>query len=184
MVLQCSHYECLIRFETQLVLKLCTLLSLSEISPYFSDLLSFIRLFCFQSLQKQLLESSLSKAEIKKAMEGQRTDFPEGIPECGTDALRFTLCSYNFKGLYVYVWMTPSQPVSLLMQQQVSSLKSLVWPDLGLFLWLRICGLQGDEFILLQVIHTSSWNSIHHLLYCLSELCLFHIIVILMEIFT
>ncbi|XP_064616941.1 valine--tRNA ligase-like [Liolophura sinensis] len=61
------------------------------------DPVDIIRGISLDGLQKQLLESNLSKAEIKKAMEGQRSDYPEGIPECGTDALRFTLCSYNFK---------------------------------------------------------------------------------------
>ena len=30
---------------------------------------------------------------MKKAKEGQKKDFPSGIPECGTDALRFALCA-------------------------------------------------------------------------------------------
>lgn len=28
----------------------------------------------------------------------QRKDFPAGIPECGTDALRFALCSHKMQG--------------------------------------------------------------------------------------
>lgn len=28
----------------------------------------------------------------------QRKHFPKGIPECGTDALRFALCSYKAQG--------------------------------------------------------------------------------------
>lgn len=28
----------------------------------------------------------------------QRKDFPQGIPQCGTDALRFALCSYKMHG--------------------------------------------------------------------------------------
>jgi len=28
----------------------------------------------------------------------QKKDFPKGIPECGTDALRFALCSYKAQG--------------------------------------------------------------------------------------
>ena len=35
---------------------------------------------------------------MNKAKQGQKKDFPLGIAECGTDALRFTLCSYNYKG--------------------------------------------------------------------------------------
>ena len=28
----------------------------------------------------------------------QKMDYPQGIPECGTDALRFALCSYTSQG--------------------------------------------------------------------------------------
>jgi valyl-tRNA synthetase len=28
----------------------------------------------------------------------QKADYPSGIPECGTDALRFALCSYSSQG--------------------------------------------------------------------------------------
>jgi len=28
----------------------------------------------------------------------QKADFPQGIPECGTDALRFALCAYTAQG--------------------------------------------------------------------------------------
>lgn len=39
----------------------------------------------------------LSDAELKKALVGQKKMFPQGIPVCGVDALRFTLCSHNLK---------------------------------------------------------------------------------------
>ncbi|XP_046576234.1 valine--tRNA ligase-like [Haliotis rubra] len=50
-----------------------------------------------QDLQEQLKKSNLDPSEVKRASEGQQKDFPQGIPQCGTDALRFTLCSYDFK---------------------------------------------------------------------------------------
>lgn len=28
----------------------------------------------------------------------QKADYPDGIPECGTDAMRFTLCAYTSQG--------------------------------------------------------------------------------------
>lgn len=28
----------------------------------------------------------------------QKADYPDGIPECGTDALRFALCAYTAQG--------------------------------------------------------------------------------------
>ena len=51
-----------------------------------------------QDLHGKLDSSRLSKEEIRTARDGQKKDFPQGIPECGTDALRFTLCAYDFKG--------------------------------------------------------------------------------------
>ena len=56
-----------------------------------------IRNVCLQDLNKQVDNSLLSKDEVKKAKLGQKQDFPNGIPECGADALRFALCSYDFK---------------------------------------------------------------------------------------
>ena len=35
---------------------------------------------------------------MEKAIKGQKEDFPNGIPECGTDALRFALCAYTAQG--------------------------------------------------------------------------------------
>lgn len=32
--------------------------------------------------------------EVKEAIQDKKKKFPEGIPECGTDALRFGLLSY------------------------------------------------------------------------------------------
>jgi valyl-tRNA synthetase len=33
--------------------------------------------------------------ELELARKGQQADYPNGIPECGTDALRFTLLAYT-----------------------------------------------------------------------------------------
>ncbi|KAL4218595.1 hypothetical protein ACF0H5_021185 [Mactra antiquata] len=50
-----------------------------------------------KDLHRQVEEGNLDPREIEKAKQGQKQDFPNGIPECGADALRFALCSYNFK---------------------------------------------------------------------------------------
>lgn len=47
-----------------------------------------------QDLQARLDQGNLDSKEIKRAKEGQKLDFPNGIPQCGTDALRFGLSSY------------------------------------------------------------------------------------------
>ena len=45
-------------------------------------------------LHAKLLEGNLDEREIRKARDGQKKSFPKGIPQCGTDALRFALCAY------------------------------------------------------------------------------------------
>ncbi|XP_003747487.1 valine--tRNA ligase [Galendromus occidentalis] len=62
------------------------------------DPIDVIRGITLEELNKTLESSNLDAAEIKKAQEGQRKDYPQGIPECGTDALRFALCSYMSHG--------------------------------------------------------------------------------------
>nr|CAD7424685.1 unnamed protein product [Timema monikensis] len=47
-----------------------------------------------EQLHLQLNESNLDPKEVEKAKDGQKQDYPNGIPECGTDALRFALCAY------------------------------------------------------------------------------------------
>ncbi|KAL1130732.1 hypothetical protein AAG570_011973 [Ranatra chinensis] len=51
-----------------------------------------------EGLHAQLLNSNLDPKEIEKAKAGQKLDYPKGIPECGTDALRFALLSYMTLG--------------------------------------------------------------------------------------
>jgi len=46
---------------------------------------------------------NLDPKEIEKAKEGQKQDYPDGIPECGTDALRFALCACVTEGDYCRV---------------------------------------------------------------------------------
>ncbi|XP_078325870.1 valine--tRNA ligase-like isoform X2 [Crassostrea virginica] len=62
------------------------------------DPLDVISGITLKDLHKKLeKDSNLSPHEVETAREGQRRDFPQGIPTCGTDALRFMLCSYDFK---------------------------------------------------------------------------------------
>lgn len=57
------------------------------------DPIDVINGICLDDLHKQLLDSNLDPKEVDKAKAGQKRDYPEGIPECGTDALRFALCA-------------------------------------------------------------------------------------------
>ncbi|KAM8777942.1 valine--tRNA ligase, mitochondrial isoform 2-T2 [Rhynchonycteris naso] len=47
------------------------------------------------ALQEKLRDGNLDPTELAIAAAAQRKDFPHGIPECGTDALRFALCSHG-----------------------------------------------------------------------------------------
>ncbi|GFQ01299.1 valine--tRNA ligase [Phtheirospermum japonicum] len=59
------------------------------------DPLEVIRGVTLENLHKRLEVGNLDLNELKTAKEGQKKDFPKGIPECGADALRFALVSYT-----------------------------------------------------------------------------------------
>ncbi|XP_071775238.1 valine--tRNA ligase, mitochondrial [Centroberyx gerrardi] len=62
------------------------------------DPLDVISGISLERLQEKVKDGNLDPRERMVAMEAQRKDFPKGIPECGTDALRFALCSYKIQG--------------------------------------------------------------------------------------
>ena len=51
-----------------------------------------------EELNAKLLTGNLKDSEVAIASEGQKKDFPKGIPECGADALRFGLLAYTIQG--------------------------------------------------------------------------------------
>ncbi|CAI9098045.1 OLC1v1034597C1 [Oldenlandia corymbosa var. corymbosa] len=59
------------------------------------DPLEVIRGITLEGLHKRLEDGNLDPKELKTAKEGQVKDFPNGIAECGADALRFALVSYT-----------------------------------------------------------------------------------------
>ncbi|CAG0891729.1 unnamed protein product, partial [Cyprideis torosa] len=62
------------------------------------DPLDVVTGISLQALQEQLENSNLDPREVEKAKKGLAQDYPNGIPECGTDALRFGLLSYMQSG--------------------------------------------------------------------------------------
>ncbi|KAM4601058.1 valine--tRNA ligase [Polymixia lowei] len=62
------------------------------------DPLDVITGISLEGLHAQLKDSNLDPVEVEKAKQGQKSDYPTGIPECGTDALRFALCAYTSQG--------------------------------------------------------------------------------------
>ncbi|CAG2161729.1 unnamed protein product [Oppiella nova] len=62
------------------------------------DPLHVIHGISLEDLHQTLYNSNLDPTEIDRAKAGQKADYPQGIPECGTDAMRFALCSYLTPG--------------------------------------------------------------------------------------
>lgn len=58
-----------------------------------------------EELQKEtenaVAKGILNQSELEKSLDGQKKMFPFGIKECGVDALRFTLLSYNIKQHFI-----------------------------------------------------------------------------------
>ena len=64
------------------------------------DPIDVIEGISLEALHDKLSNGNLDDNEIAKAKQGQKKDFPKGIPQCGTDALRFALCAYSGGGKY------------------------------------------------------------------------------------
>ncbi|XP_077362376.1 valine--tRNA ligase, mitochondrial isoform X1 [Festucalex cinctus] len=62
------------------------------------DPLDVIHGVSLERLQQKVKEGNLDPREQVVAMDAQSKDFPKGIPQCGTDALRFALCSHKMTG--------------------------------------------------------------------------------------
>lgn len=59
------------------------------------DPLEVINGVTLEDLHKRLDQGNLDAREIERAKAGQKADFPNGIAECGADALRFALVAYT-----------------------------------------------------------------------------------------
>lgn len=62
------------------------------------DPLDVIAGISLDGLKDKLFLGNLDPREVKKAEAGQKLSFPNGIPQCGADALRFALCAYTTGG--------------------------------------------------------------------------------------
>jgi len=62
------------------------------------DPLDVITGISLPDLMGRLDEYNLDPKELEKAKKGQKEMYPDGIPECGTDAMRFALCAYTLQG--------------------------------------------------------------------------------------
>jgi len=62
------------------------------------DPIDVIEGITLEELQEKLKLGNLDPAELVRATEGQKKDFPDGIAQCGADALRFGLLAYTSQG--------------------------------------------------------------------------------------
>jgi valyl-tRNA synthetase len=62
------------------------------------DPLEVINGCSLESLQERLESGNLPAKEVERAKKANELEFPEGIPECGSDALRFGLLAYTVQG--------------------------------------------------------------------------------------
>jgi len=62
------------------------------------DPLEVINGCTLESLLKKLEAGNLPAKEVQKCKDDQTADFPNGIPECGSDALRYGLLAYTVQG--------------------------------------------------------------------------------------
>ncbi|KAJ7517304.1 hypothetical protein O6H91_21G017800 [Diphasiastrum complanatum] len=65
------------------------------------DPLEVIHGVTLENLHKRLEQGNLDQRELEKAKAGQVADFPNGIPECGADALRFALVAYTAQSVNI-----------------------------------------------------------------------------------
>jgi valyl-tRNA synthetase len=70
------------------------------------DPLEVINGISLENLHKRLEEGNLDPNELAIAKEGQKKDFPDGIAECGADALRFALIAYTAQVCTVQLLVT------------------------------------------------------------------------------
>mmetsp|Transcript_14060 Transcript_14060/g.31147 ORF Transcript_14060/g.31147 Transcript_14060/m.31147 type:complete len:1038 (+) Transcript_14060:105-3218(+) len=62
------------------------------------DPLHVVNGISLDGLHDTLKGGNLPAREVEKAMKGQKADYPDGIPQCGSDALRFGLLAYTSQG--------------------------------------------------------------------------------------
>lgn len=79
-----------------------------------------------EKLHEKLHEGNLDAQEIEKAKLGQKKDFPKGIPQCGTDALRFALGAYSGGGNHLFYCLLGAIADGRL-QGVISTSKSCAW---------------------------------------------------------
>ena len=60
-----------------------------------------------EDLKEKIRQGNLPEKEVARALKLQEEEFPDGIPECGADALRFGLLAYTVQGK---IWLCSRLP--------------------------------------------------------------------------
>eukprot|EP01127_Copromyxa_protea_P024789 TRINITY_DN996_c0_g1_i2.p1 TRINITY_DN996_c0_g1~~TRINITY_DN996_c0_g1_i2.p1 ORF type:complete len:704 (-),score=234.47 TRINITY_DN996_c0_g1_i2:36-2147(-) len=71
---------------------------MSKTSGNVIDPIDVIEGITLEELHETIRKGNLRKDKQEEAIKTQKKDFPKGISECGTDALRFALCAYTAQG--------------------------------------------------------------------------------------
>ncbi|XP_030765856.1 valine--tRNA ligase-like [Sitophilus oryzae] len=83
----------------------------------------------------------LTQAEFDIALQGQRKMFPNGIPKCGADALRFTLLSHNIKNHFINFEISECHTNKLFCNKIWQATKfAILWCD-------KVSDCQGEKFL-------------------------------------
>uniref|UniRef100_A0A8D2J1U5 Valine--tRNA ligase, mitochondrial n=1 Tax=Varanus komodoensis TaxID=61221 RepID=A0A8D2J1U5_VARKO len=119
------------------------------------DPLDVVRGAPLQVLQENLQKSNLDPREVAIAMEGQRRNFPQGIPECGADALRFALCSYCAQGDSINLDVAAVENANRFCNKVWNALKFTLAALGDGFAPLDPEEVPGDKWILSHLYHTA-----------------------------
>jgi valyl-tRNA synthetase len=82
------------------------------------DPLDVIHGLPLEALHERLYEGDLHETQITLAKADQKKNFPNGIPQCGTDALRFALCAYTGGGACCRAFRYPRRLITVTCRQR------------------------------------------------------------------
>ncbi|XP_014670573.1 PREDICTED: valine--tRNA ligase-like isoform X2 [Priapulus caudatus] len=120
------------------------------------DPLDVVNGISLQDLHRQVEQSNLSKQEVELAKKGQKQNFPAGIPECGSDALRFALCSHNIKSDFINVDVSQIHSYRLFCNkiwQAFRFMQMAVGPDDIIIPHPSVCSLSNVDWWILSRLH-------------------------------
>ncbi|KAH8319294.1 hypothetical protein KR067_003168 [Drosophila pandora] len=104
-----------------------------------------------EGLQQSHDAGIIKSAELRTSTAGMTKMFPNGIQECGTDALRFTLLSHNIKNHFISFDVNACYTNKLFLNKIWQALRFTLGSAQGL-------GVTLDEFETLKGVNLSLWD--------------------------